>query len=421
MGQHQSRQPKTKDNFGVVNPLPMPTRPRTSGLSRETSSLMEKEDAAEMAFMTHTSDIKRWAADGDNLAQVLARADNAGHPYNYEPVVLPVDQTGFVETVAADDADGIREFFERYGLVVIRNAIDDVACAASRDELWNFIERQLPERDGKPGVRRDRPETWERWPALSGLGILGNSFNLGPQLCANRQSIAVHRAFAALFETDALRVNIGRSSVMRPTVGLPWPQLDGTTVLVDKPEWRSKAGEEWLHWDLNPFTGASSSFSWYLKDAYANRDYDRLSVQGILAVSECGPEDGGFFCCPGSHRAVRGWANRHNETVQDSKIHSPESSCQIYLSAAPDDDIRRNAQRAPIRAGSLLIWDAKLAHCNFPNTSRNMRMVQYIQMIRADDPAFAPLIVDEDLLPPRADFELTHLGRRLYGLEDWPS
>jgi hypothetical protein len=48
-------------------------------------------------------------------------------------------------------------------------------------------------------------------------------------------------------------------------------------------------------------------------------------------------------------------------------------------------------------------------------------MVQYIQMIRADDPAFAPLIVDEGLLPPREQLELTHLGRRLYGLEDWPS
>ena len=100
----------------------------------ETSSLMEKEDAAEMKT-THTSDIKQWAADSDNLAQVLARADNTRHPYSYEPVVLPVDENGFVETVDADDADGIRAFFERYGLVVIRNAIDDVACAASRDEL----------------------------------------------------------------------------------------------------------------------------------------------------------------------------------------------------------------------------------------------------------------------------------------------
>jgi hypothetical protein len=415
MGQLQSRSQRA----GVTST--MPPRPATGGLSRETASLAEKEDAAEMAFMTHTMHIKQWAAEEGRLAHVLAREDNTAQPYSYDPLTLPLDEEGFVETVAADDTDGIREFFERYGLVVIRDAVDDAACVASRNELWDFIERQLPERDGQAAVRRDRPETWERWPSLSGLGILGNTFNLGPQLCANRQSVAVHRAFAALFETDQLRVNIGRSSVMRPTVNVPWPQPNGSSVPTDKPEWRSKAGEEWLHWDMNPFTGASSSFSWYLKDAQANHGYDRLSVQGILAVSDCGPDDGGFFCCPGSHRAVRGWANRHGAAVPDSKILSPESSCQIYLSAAPDDEIRQNAQRAPIRAGSLLIWDARLAHCNYPNASSNLRMVQYIQMIRADDPAFAPLIVDEGLLPPREQLELTHLGRRLYGLEDWPS
>jgi hypothetical protein len=54
--------------------------------------------------------------------------------------------------------------------------------------------------------------------------------------------------------------------------------------------------------------------------------------------------------------------------------------------------------------------------------SSNARIVQYIdiQMIRADDPAMDPLLVDKGPLPPRAELELTRLGRRLYGLEDWP-
>ena len=38
----------------------------------------------------------------------------------------------------------------------------------------------------------------------------------------------------------------------------------------------------------------------------------------------------------------------------------------------------------------------------------------------ADDPAIGPLCTDESLLPPRAQFELTPLGRRLYGFDPWP-
>lgn len=155
-------------------------------------------------------------------------------------------------------------------------------------------------------MKRDEPRTWERWPSLSQLGILGNTFNLSAQLCANRQNPACHRVFAALFGTPKLRVNVGRSSVMRPTVNVPWGRPgendEDEPILVGKPEWRSKPGVEWLHWDMNPFTGAASTFSWHLHDVSANRGYGRLSVQGILALSECRVDDGGFFCCPGSHK-----------------------------------------------------------------------------------------------------------------------
>ena len=41
------------------------------------------------------------------------------------------------------------------------------------------------------------------------------------------------------------------------------------------------------------------------------------------------------------------------------------------------------------------------------------------QMKRADDPAFAPLLVDRNLLPPAAEFEPTALGERLLGFVEW--
>ena len=322
----------------------------------------------------------------------------------------------------ADDADGIRAAFDEYGVVVIRDAISVADCARSVDELWDFLERQCR------GLDRDDPRTWDRWPSLSKLGILGNTFVLSPQFFRNRQAPRVHRAFAALLGTERLHVNVGRASVMRPTRAVRLPATaDATEELVDRPEWRTKAGEEWLHWDANPFTGATSSFSWRVEDVHANRGYEVRRTQAILALADCGLEDGGFFCVPGSHRVVRSWANANGAGVDDRQLASAESSMQLYLPKG--DPLRAHAQRAPIRAGELLVWDARLLHCNFPNASARMRMVQYIQMKRADDPAFGPLLRGaggdaagaplRGLLPPAAEFELSPLGERLLGLAPW--
>ena len=104
--------------------------------------------------------------------------------------------------------------------------------------------------------------------------------------------------------------------------------------------------------------------------------------------------------------------------MSDAQLFSAESSIQLPL--PKDDALRRHGTKAPMRAGALLIWDARLAHCNFPNDSAAMRVVQYVQAAEADDPGIGPLCKYEALLPPRHQLELTTLGRRLHGFEPWP-
>lgn len=382
-------------------------------VDRETTPLRDKEAAAEFAFMLENMRMKNWAAEGDNLPRFLARADNSTFASDeFTPRPLPLDHDGFIVSHDADDPEAIRAAFDEFGLVVVRDAITPDACARSVAELWAFLERQCA------GLDRTNPRTWGKWPGLSKLGILGNTFVLSPQFFDNRQAPRVHRAFAALLDTAELHVNIGRASVMRPTraVRLPADEEHAAEEVVDKPEWRSKAGGEWLHWDMNPFTGSASSFSWRLNEPEANKGYDGpLRTQGILALSDCRAQDGGFFCVPGSHTLVRGWAHANAEVVSDQQIYSPESSVQLPLPKG--DPLRAHAQPAPIRAGDLLIWNAKLLHCNYPNDSDRLRMVQYIQMKRADDTAFGPLLADRNLLPPAAEFEPSPLGERLLGLQ----
>lgn len=424
MGQTSSKQRARRQCEGAAeshHPLVAPTT------DRETTSLADKEAAAEFRFMLENVRMKEWAAEGNNMEQALRREDNSEFTEPYVPCALPLDPDGFVQSHDAEDTEAIRRAFATFGVVVIRDAISEADCARSMDELWDFLERQCS------GLDRRDPRTWDRWPSLSKLGILGNTFVLSAQFFRNRQSPRVHRAFAAVFGSDELHVNVGRASAMRPTqrVRLPPASAIGgeetpqawqeEALVVDKPEWRSSAGEDWLHWDANPFTGATSSFSWRVKNVHANRGYGRLQTQAILALCDCGHDDGGFFCVPGSHKVVRSWANANGESVTDRQLASPESSAQLRLPKG--DPLRAHAQRAPIRAGDLLIWDARLLHCNFPNQSDRMRAVQYIQMKRADDPAFGPLLHGDDvvrgLLPPAAEFELSPLGERLLGLVPW--
>jgi len=106
------------------------------------------------------------------------------------------------------------------------------------------------------------------------------------------------------------------------------------TLLIDRPDWISKEGKKWLHWDMNPFTGAISTATWAVQDVDKNREY-RLRVQGFLAVTDGKADNGGFFCVPGAHKLIRKWAKHHSEDsvcfrfVCDVVSAVPRSACAM--------------------------------------------------------------------------------------------
>ena len=233
------------------------------------------------------------------------------------------------------------------------------------------------------------------------MGILGNQIILSPQFCENRQNPKLARVFQILLGTDNLMVNVGRASAMRPTRNIQLP--DGS--LMDKPQW--KTIEEWLHWDMCPWTGLTTSFSWCVKDLNLNCGYENVKVQGVLSIVDCGPNEGGFHCVPGFRHHIRGWANK-NLDKYNSKFREAAGSVQV----PKDDPIRNDIQRVPIRKGCILIWDSCLPHGTFPNDSDKFRMIQYIKMANRADPSIGPLF-NANLLPE--NFQLTPLGKKLLG------
>jgi len=360
--------------------------------------------------------VREWAVQDDNrLKRLLDPGDNSMYAHDtFVPCPLPRDADGFVDTFSPEDTAGIRSFFDTYGVVVVRDVINNCACERSRTELWDLLEREVSSLD------RNDARTWDKWAALEWGGFAGNTFALSPQVCDNRQSEKVHAAFAAVLGREELHVNIGRLGIMRPTrnVAAGPEGADGAPSVIDKPEWKTLPSNQWLHWDCNPWTGAVSSYSWALKDPSANRGYlnKNTPVQAILALGDCGEHDGGFYCVPGSHKAMRSWAHAHPSL--SSTVEHPEGPMQIKL-PSDENELKMAGEKVPMRAGSLVIWSTATLHCNYPNDSANPRLIQFIQMKPADDATFGLLLKDESLLPQAQGFSLTPLGRKLHGFDSW--
>jgi len=366
-------------------------------------SVGEREAVGTQVMMSELTENKlKNASDWEGGPPKIDNTRFANHDLRYPK--LPKDSDGYVQEFDLSDEKGIRAFFEEYGVVVIKKCLNSEECALSRDELWSRIERICK------GVDRKDPHTFEKWPGLAHLGILGNDVVLSKQFCENRQNPNVHKAFATLFNTEKLWGVVGRASAMRPTV-LKNPKFGqpGEEEFQEKKQWRTIPN--WLHWDMDPFTGRATTFAWKVRDPMFNKGYDFLRVQGIVALGDCGPDDGGFQCVPGFHQHIRTWAAQNDDKYKKGLL--PGS-----YPIPKDDPMHAHVQTCPVREGSLLIWDSRIPHCTFPNKSQRGRMIQYIKMAPVDDKAIQPLHAPyPGLLPP--DFTPTELGKKIYGFAAW--
>jgi len=162
--------------------------------------------------------------------------------------------------------------------------------------------------------------------------------------------------FQKIFDTELLWGIIGRHGIMRPTKNIKLP--DGT--FTSKPHW--KTASSWLHWDQNPW-----------------REPDFVRVQGLLTLTEHTPTSGGFCCVPGFQREFKQWGEGHPiESVQGAAwahglIYVPEG-----------DPVQGRKCKVLMKKGSLLVWDSRLPHQNYPNDDDTWRMVHYCTYVPVD-------------------------------------
>ncbi len=149
-------------------------------------------------------------------------------------------------------------FWEEHGYVIVRNAIPQADCAASRNAVWDFL-----------GMDEQDPASWYKTTeALQGIMV---QLYRHPALDKNRASAKIRRAFEQIWGHGNLVVTADKT-------GFNPPETDSYTFRGSN-----------LHWDVSlaqpiPF-----------------------GVQGILYLTDTLAEQGALTLVPGFHRTISDW------------------------------------------------------------------------------------------------------------------
>jgi hypothetical protein len=228
-------------------------------------------------------------------------------------------QTLFVPSVSQEslvfNEEDLR-FFETNGYIVLANAIPKADCLATQQIIWEFLE-----------MHPDKSDTWYKsHPEQRGMML--NFFD-HPLLEKNRTSGRIRKAFEQLYQSEAIYKTIDKVS-FNPPITLTY----------------SFMGSD-LHWDVSlqlpiPF-----------------------KLQGLIYLSDCGPNDGAFHCVPGFHHQIASWMEQVPEGIH------PRTHALATL----------QPQAITASAGDMIIWHQALPHCATPNHGSSPRMVQYLSYI----------------------------------------
>ncbi|KAJ3056413.1 WD repeat-containing protein 26 [Rhizophlyctis rosea] len=293
---------------------------------------------------------------------------------SFKAPYLPRDDEGYTVSFLPNETEHIAEFFDEYGVVVIRDVLSPADCEASVSEMFEIVESNST-------FRRNDASTWDSWPANSipQYGNISRAPIFTPQFLKNRANPTLHSVISTLLGRDDLIVNHDRAGLMRPTTNV---QTSPTTNS-DFPRWSTKPN---LHLDMNPWTWLSDPAGIYQQNVLKNLSYERLadfitennqpiqstgtSIQALFNLLDNKKENGGFVCVPGFHK--------HFES-HFSSIPAPENPSAGH-NFSKNDPIFQQAQRVTSRAGSLIVWDQTLPHGSFPNKSNQFRAAQYLRL-----------------------------------------
>jgi hypothetical protein len=284
--------------------------------------------------------------------------------------------------VEKHDPQGPAEWHDhimRYGYVIVHNAVPKENLDATIGDIWRHT-----------GADPNDPESWYRPGIVRPVGMV--EMYHYQSMWNNRQNPHLYDIFRAIHGTDELSVSIDRVG-LKPPADPRHPDYDHRGM---------------IHWDTDMTRYPDIAFH----------------VQGVLALTDTEPDMGGFQCIPEVYQHL----DEFLTTQTREKIESRNPDYTGY-----------SITRPRLAAGDLLVWTSLLLHGNGHNTSKKVRLCQYVSMNPAsqvsDESRQARIQSWRDNAPapgrafpgdPRhieeqrpAPAELSDLGRRLLGIDRW--
>jgi len=356
-------------------------------------------------------------------------------PPKYE---VPRDEIDpdYVKSFTTEQVSEYKEFFNKFGFVIIREILSKEEAAATVDDIWNYVEtrgwlRSKDEAERYSKIKRNDPSTWDNyWPAMAEEGIVANPPTFTKQALRNRQNPRVYKVFAELYGRGDLLVNHDRYGLFRPTKNV---NFRGN--ITDMNPWKTFFN---IHLDMNPWYYIESSdrsrddkilnnltYPSHGADFIEENNYvgvakdNELHLQGLINLADNKPEDGGFQLVPGFANHLAEFAK-----VTAPRLKSKYGNRSTFIVLRDNEPFISHAIRLSARAGSLIIWDQRTAHGSAPNNTTNARYAQFLKLFPAIDLNIPRAVARSSLLKVKvenADFtsELTDLGKKLFGFEKW--
>jgi ectoine hydroxylase-related dioxygenase (phytanoyl-CoA dioxygenase family) len=211
------------------------------------------------------------------------------------------------------------EFWNRNGYVIVKNAISKEDCENTQNAIWDYLK-----------MDPDNKETWyKRHEDQKGLML---NFSDHETLNRNRFSPRIKKAYEQLYKTGNIYKTIDKVS-FNP------PETENFNFLGSP-----------LHWDMS------------LKKPLT------FGLQGLLYLTDCGLNDGAFYCVPGFHNQIDQWLD---------ELEPHENPREKALQTLHPKPVTGNA-------GDFIIWHQALPHCATPNKGEKPRMVQYLTYLPND-------------------------------------
>lgn len=256
----------------------------------------------------------------------------------FPAAAVELDAEGFAPSFSPSQIDALKAFFEEFGFVVVR----DLLCREEVAEATADVFRAAGFAGGVPPIGTAALDAVD-WSLVYGSsynrskGFLGSEPPDTPRAWKSRLAPQLHAVFAALFGREDLLVKLDRYGLMRPTLLREGAAPEATPML--RKQWQTTG--EWIHWDQNPW-----------------EEPEFARIQGVLALSEHTQSSGGFHCVPGFCRHWKQWAAHNEEYRMGSGL----------VAVPTGDPMRAHIQRILMRAGSIVLWDARTPHGNYVST-----------------------------------------------------